>query len=85
MLLGGLGAPPQSLAVTHNKVVPTMDKEMKRGNDICDSPDVEICRPVDGPAQGLKRDLGSRHINMIAIAGMIVRVEPNRFLLATRY
>ena len=44
------------------------------------SSDIEIChggRDIVLPNDGLKRDLSSRHINMIAIAGMIVRLWPS--------
>jgi amino acid transporter len=38
--------------------------------------DVECSRPssYEGEGEEIKRDLKSRHINMIAIAGMIVRL-----------
>jgi amino acid transporter len=41
------------------------------------TPELEIStgqiRNIDNESVGIKRDLSSRHINMIAIAGMIVR------------
>jgi amino acid transporter len=41
------------------------------------TPELEVStgqiRNIDNESDGIKRDLSSRHINMIAIAGMIVR------------
>jgi amino acid transporter len=46
------------------------------------TPELEVStgqiRHIDNERVGIKRDLSSRHINMIAIAGMIVRQRPIR-------
>ena len=52
-----------------------MEKETHNHVDVSMSPDIELCTETHGVRVGqesLKRDLSSRHINMIAIAGMIV-------------
>lgn len=54
-----------------------MEKEDKNNANVSASPDLEMCasaHSVHAQQETLKRDLGSRHINMIAIAGMIVSV-----------
>lgn len=53
------------------------------------APDMEICadgQSVAVQSEELKRDLNARHINMIAIAGMIVgdRLRTSEEILLTR-
>ena len=51
-----------------------LSKGERQGANPTKSPDVEMCADSSEVVNtgGLKRDLGSRHINMIALAGMIV-------------
>lgn len=57
-----------------------MDTENKRAASFNAAPETEDCSTSDEGGTGakekgeIKRDLKSRHINMIAIAGLIVRV-----------
>lgn len=48
-----------------------MEKHLERGVDE-ETPRIEDVSTTIAETNGLKRDLSSRHINMIAIAGMIV-------------
>lgn len=65
------------LHLSHSSVFPIttafiMDKTEKFNNDTTTDVEMGTGNTEVIESGGLKRDLGSRHINMIALAGMIV-------------
>lgn len=66
-----------------------MEKDDKHAASFNAAADMEDCSTGDGVTRAteteqIKRDLKSRHINMIAIAGMIVRCNPDLRIVTMR-
>jgi amino acid transporter len=56
------------------------EKDLERSVVITDTPRNGDVSSIAIETGGLRRELGSRHINMIAIAGMIVRPSQGTML-----